>query len=225
SGCFDGSSSSSSRSQVQTGTFVDSPVAGLDYEGDRTRASRTDEAGRFEYRRGEALRFAIGELELGSATGAEVLTPLSITADATDAQDQRVTNKLILLQTLDADGDLNNGIQITDAIRSRVSAQAADIRFDQPPEQFRDSIAELIAALEADARHQTLAVSVAQCADSMPTSAAGSSSAFPMPSRRSATCSGARRSRARPGPGYARQWPGPTSPHRTWRWSGSMKGA
>src|SRR5690554_5807645 len=150
SGCFDGSSSSSSRSQVQTGTFVDSPVAGLDYEGDRTRASRTDEAGRFEYRRGEALRFAIGELELGSATGAEVLTPLSITADATDAQDQRVTNKLILLQTLDADGDLNNGIQITDAIRSRVSAQAADIRFDQPPEQFRDSIAELIAALEAD---------------------------------------------------------------------------
>ncbi|SFQ62382.1 para-nitrobenzyl esterase [Halopseudomonas formosensis] len=150
SGCFDGSSSSSSRPQVQTGTFVDSPVAGLDYEGDRTRASRTDEAGRFEYRRGEALRFAIGELELGSATGAEVLTPLSITADATDAQDQRVTNKLILLQTLDADGDLNNGIQITDAIRSRVSAQAADIRFDQPPEQFRDSIAELIAALEAD---------------------------------------------------------------------------
>src|SRR5690554_6323040 len=150
SGCFDGSSSSSSRPQVQTGTFVDSPVAGLDYEGDRTRASRTDEAGRFEYRRGEALRFAIGELELGSATGAEVLTPLLITADATDAQDQRVTNKLILLQTLDADGDLNNGIQITDAIRSRVSAQAADIRFDQPPEQFRDSIAELIAALEAD---------------------------------------------------------------------------
>src|SRR5690554_113519 len=108
SGCFDGSSSSSSRSQVQTGTFVDSPVAGLDYEGDRTRASRTDEAGRFEYRRGEALRFAIGELELGSAPGAEVLTPLSITADATDAQDQLVGH------TLDADGDLNNGIQITD---------------------------------------------------------------------------------------------------------------
>lgn len=147
-GCFDGSSSSSSRSDNRTGTFVDSPVSGLDYRGTRTSANTTDGAGQFSYARGETLTFSIGELELGAAEGAEVLTPVSITDGADSAEDQRVTNKLILLQTLDADGDLNNGIQIIDDIRSEVSAHAASIHFDQPPSDFRASIEALIAELE-----------------------------------------------------------------------------
>lgn len=149
-GCFDGSSSSSSSSdpKVRTGTFVDSAVSGLDYQGSRTAASSTDESGQFRYVPGETLSFAIGDLDLGTAEGAEVLTPLSITEGASSAQDQRVNNKLILLQTLDADGDLNNGIQITDAIRTEVSLQAADIDFDQSPTDFRTVLAGLVETLE-----------------------------------------------------------------------------
>ncbi|WP_193072560.1 carboxylesterase/lipase family protein [Pseudomonas sp. FME51] len=147
-GCFDGSSSSSSDPKVRTGTFVDSAVSGLDYQGSRTAASSTDESGQFRYVPGETLSFAIGELELGAAEGAEVLTPLSITEGASSAQDQRVHNKLILLQTLDADGNLNNGIQITDAIRTELSLQAADIDFDQPPTDFRTALAGLVETLE-----------------------------------------------------------------------------
>ncbi|MEJ6655046.1 MAG: hypothetical protein QNL70_03435, partial [Pseudomonas sp.] len=54
-GCFDGSSSSSSSSDpaVRTGTFVVSAVSGLDYRGNRTAASSTDEAGQFRYVPGE----------------------------------------------------------------------------------------------------------------------------------------------------------------------------
>ena len=147
SGCFDGSSSSSS--STRTGTFIDSAVSGLNYQGERTGPALTDENGQFRYRRDETLQFSLGELALGSAVGAEVLTPLSITSGASSASDQQVLNKLILLQTLDADGDTNNGIQITDDIREQVSLRAADIDFDQPAADFRVSLEPLLAVLEA----------------------------------------------------------------------------
>ena len=146
-GCF-GGSSSSSKPTVLTGTFIDSAVSGLDYQGTDTAASTTDDQGQFQYRQGETITFSIGALELGAAEGAEILTPLSITAGASSAQDQRVNNKLILLQTLDADGDLNNGIQLTDTISTEVSLHAPDIDFDQPTTDFRTSLQPLITALE-----------------------------------------------------------------------------
>ena len=159
-GCLSESSSSNSPLPPEapatpaslTGTFVDSAVSGLDYQGSETAAGLTDQLGQFTYRQGETVTFNIGDLLLGSATGAEQMTPLSITSDAVSAQDRRVSNKLILLQTLDADGDLNNGIQITDTIREEVSLNADLIAFDQPPADFRSSLTDMIQALEeADA--------------------------------------------------------------------------
>lgn len=149
-GCFDGSSSSDDDDEPRsrTGVFIDSAVTGLDYQGSRTAAGLTDEQGQFSYRDGETISFAIGDLALGSAVGAATLTPLSITEGASAATDQRVTNKLILLQSLDADGNLNNGIQLTDAIRNEVSADAAAIDFDQPASAFRTSLEPLLARLE-----------------------------------------------------------------------------
>ena len=148
SGCLSSSSSSRSAPQVHTGTFVDSPVAGLDYQGSQTDAGQTDEQGQFSYREGETISFAIGDLELGSAVGADILTPLSITPEADSADDQRVVNMLILLQSLDADGDLNNGIQISEAIREHVSLNADSIYFDQSPADFRASLATLVDELQ-----------------------------------------------------------------------------
>ncbi|MGY4827785.1 carboxylesterase/lipase family protein [Sphaerotilaceae bacterium SBD11-9] len=132
-----------------TGTFVDSPVAGLNVQGAIGGARVTDAAGQFSYTEGESLTFSIGNLVLGSGTAAAVLTPLSITSGATAATDVRVNNQLILLQTLDADGDLNNGIQITDAIRTLVSGNAAAINFNQSTTAFRSSLAPLLSALNA----------------------------------------------------------------------------
>ena len=133
---------------MNTGTFVDSAVSGLDYQGSTTAAGLTDDQGQFNYQGGETLTFSICDLELGSSVGAAVLTPLNVVEGAGSAEDQRVTNMLILLQTLDADGDLNNGIQITDAIREEVSFSANSILFDQPTAAFRTSLQTLMSNLE-----------------------------------------------------------------------------
>lgn len=128
------------------GVFLDSPVSGLDYK-TATSSGLTGDLGVFRYRDGETVSFSIGALDLGSAVGAETLTPLGITSGATEASDPAVNNKLILLQTLDADGDLNNGIQITEAIRAIVSAKAATIAFSQPTTAFRTSLTDLMTEL------------------------------------------------------------------------------
>jgi para-nitrobenzyl esterase len=130
-----------------TGVFTDSPVSGLDYVGLTTGAGTTDAQGRFSYRAGETIAFYIGTVALGSAAGSATVTPLSATAGAAGATDVRVTNKLVLLQTLDVDADLNNGIQITAAIRDTVSAHTPALDFDQPVANFRTSLAPLLATL------------------------------------------------------------------------------
>ncbi|WVM92748.1 hypothetical protein ULG90_00165 [Halopseudomonas pachastrellae] len=162
-GCL--GSGGGSNDDVLSGTFVDSPVAGLDYQGSQTAASKTGEGGEFSYRSGEILTFAIGNLVLGRAAGGQLLTPLDLVDGAAGADDQRVLNQLILLQSLDADGNLNNGIQISSQIRDEVSLVAGTIEFDQSPSDFRAAIAGLIADLEAagafsdtDPRERTVAV-------------------------------------------------------------------
>ncbi|MBN1662125.1 MAG: carboxylesterase family protein [Deltaproteobacteria bacterium] len=137
---------SSSSDEAPTGIFTDSPVSGLNY---RTTYINdvTDGEGKFKYDAGSTVTFSIGNLVLGSATGASQLTPLSITPGATLASDQIVNNKLILLQTLDADGNLNNGIQITEGIRTIVSANAASINFNQATDAFIVGLAPLVTTL------------------------------------------------------------------------------
>src|SRR5690554_1736167 len=73
-----------------TGTFVDGPVSGLDYSGPQTPAGITTGEGEFRYQPGKPISFAIGDLELGSAEGAEILTPLSITDGASSVEDPGV---------------------------------------------------------------------------------------------------------------------------------------
>ena len=150
-GCLDGSSDSDDDEEVssRTGVFVDSAVAGLDYRGEKTGAGMTNQRGEFSYVDGERLTFSIGELELGSATGSEVLTPLSIVEGATAAEDQRVSNMLVLLQSLDADGNLNNGIQLSEPIRDEVSLTAGSLHLDQSFENFSAALVPLLARLEA----------------------------------------------------------------------------
>lgn len=134
---------------VQTGTFGDTPVAGLNFQHGNAAASETNAAGQYRYAAGESVSFSIGKLALGSAPGAASLTLLTLTAGATAASDRRVNNKLILLQTLDTDGNLNNGIQIDAAVRTAVSDAAASIEFDQDPTTFRAGLVPLLATLNA----------------------------------------------------------------------------
>jgi para-nitrobenzyl esterase len=139
---------SNSDPQPQTGVFIDSAVAGLTYTGSN-RSGVTDANGQFSFNRGETLTFSIGGLTLGATTGKATITPLDIVAGAADVTDQRVTNICRLLQTLDADGDINNGIQITAAIREVVAAKTRTILFDQTAADFAadSAVVELLADL------------------------------------------------------------------------------
>ncbi|GGE57694.1 hypothetical protein GCM10007421_35430 [Halopseudomonas oceani] len=164
SGCKGGGGGSDS--SLRTGVFTDSPVAGLNYQ-TATQSGVTAADGSFRYQSGEVVTFSLGSLELGRAAGAEQLTPMDLVEGATTVADNRVTNMLVLLQSLDADRSLNNGIQISPAIADAVSLWADSIVFDQAPASFaassqiQDLLAELNGAeppvfTESDPRPRTL---------------------------------------------------------------------
>ena len=133
----------------QTGSFGPIPVAGLDVSGSQSGAQQTDARGSFRMQSGERLQFAIGGIVLGTATAPGPINALTVTPEASASSDRRVTNKLVLLQALDADGSPNNGIQIGPAVRDAAAARPAPLNFDQEPAAFRAALAPLLAAVEA----------------------------------------------------------------------------
>lgn len=130
------------------GVFVDSPVGGINYA-TPTLKGVTKANGVFEYKAGETVTFSIGSLVLGSAAGKAVITPLDIVPDAKDAKDQRVVNICVVLQTLDQDGNLANGILISEKSASFVTQYGSTINFNKPirvfsfDSGFRNVMAEL----------------------------------------------------------------------------------
>lgn len=146
-GCFSGSGGSDSRSdELSEGVFIDSAVSGLRFSTD-SQQGRTSAEGAFVYRPGEDVSFAVGGIQLGSAAGQSILTPLSLLPDASPA-DAAVVNMARLLQSLDADGNLVNGIQISDEIDQRVTEHAQQHRLENldfsDDEAFEQAVAALL---------------------------------------------------------------------------------
>ena len=104
---------------VRTGVFVDSPVAGLDYDSG-SHAGKTTANGEFHYLDGETVVFRIGKLELGRSLGAAQLTPLQL-AGSQDPAEPKALRQVQLLLTLDEDGNPDNGIQIAAETAARFS--------------------------------------------------------------------------------------------------------
>lgn len=109
------SSSQSSMAAAQTGVFLDSPVGGIDYRTE-TLSGTTNAQGEYDYVEGETVTFSIGDLELPSAPATGTVTPLDL-AGSDDTSNATVVNIVRLLQTLDEDGDPDNGITIADAAK------------------------------------------------------------------------------------------------------------
>lgn len=127
--CGGGSSPSASLGTTNVATFIDSAVEGLAYKS-ASRSGLTDRNGNFPYSPGETVTFSIGNMVLGSVTvTGNKVTPLQIVPNAANASDPRVTRILRTLQTLDSDGDLNNGIQIS-AWAREVASLKPRIRLD-----------------------------------------------------------------------------------------------
>lgn len=111
----DNSGGGSNPTTTLTGVFLDSPVINADYK-TQTQSGVTNSQGEYQYLAGETVTFSIGNLEFPSVTATSTVTPLDmagtriITAEA-------VVNMIRLLQSLDKDGNPENGIEITDAAK------------------------------------------------------------------------------------------------------------
>lgn len=122
-GCGGGSGGGDGSTFAQ-GVFLDSPVQGLRYVVGSLE-DFTDENGGFQYLPGRSISFYIGDILLGSAQGAPVLTPLAIVpGGANSVTDNRVTNIIRFLQTIDDDYDPSNGIRIDDSAHEALLDQS-----------------------------------------------------------------------------------------------------
>ena len=156
------SAQTSSQAPVATGVFLDAAVANIGYRTE-TQEGFTNTNGEFSYRIGELITFFIGGLELPSVVAKDIITPLDI-VNTESLTDNQLINILRLLQSLDADGDASNGIEITAA----AIAAGTVLDFTTAPEVFAESPAvkallqasgsinqELISAEQAVAHFQT----------------------------------------------------------------------
>lgn len=162
SGCGGGGSSSTTvtedtttQENTKTGIFTDSAVANIRYQ-TATQSDFTNALGEYEYVEGETVTFSIGGIELPPVTATGRITPADMTAD-TSSPDQ-LTNILRLLQSLDEDGNPDNGITITADTHTALENALLDV--DQPAAEFETQFANevtvsvnktLIGAEEAEA--------------------------------------------------------------------------
>lgn len=147
-GCGGSSSNDNNDStDARTGQLGSIPIEGLSYRTD-SETGTTNSQGEYRYREGETVTFAVGDLELGSVAAGQQLTLPDLAGDITD---DLTGNLAVLLQALDQDGNLNNGIRITNEASAIVNDYADLLILDQPTNAFTNSqaLADLLADLNA----------------------------------------------------------------------------
>jgi hypothetical protein len=133
---------------VATGQFTDSPVKGLQYR-TVSQSGDTGANGEFRYLPGETVTFFVGDITLGSALGGAKITPFDLagitpptlvpSSDQTTVAFDQAINLAIFLQTLDADGNPDNGIEIPAQIRTM--ARGVTLDFKQQRNMFASTFA------------------------------------------------------------------------------------
>jgi hypothetical protein len=117
-----------------TGVFLDSPVEGLTYETSSGLSGTTDSDGTFSYKTGDSVTFKLHNITLGSGSASGVMFPKDmvsslLNADLTDTereQSLKQAHKIAqLLQSLDDDGNADNGINITGLTTAQVNSLTA----------------------------------------------------------------------------------------------------
>ena len=96
---------------AKIGVLLDSVVEGVSFTSTSGESGITNQSGEFSYQEGDKVTFTLGGIELGRVDGEAVLTPVEL-AGANDTADRRVINLTRFLQSLDDDGDPENGLSI-----------------------------------------------------------------------------------------------------------------
>lgn len=139
------SSASTTKRNMPTGSavgiLVDSPVSGVTYNASSGKSGTTDEKGNFNFNHGDKIEFKLGGLTLGNIQGSQIVTPIELAGESNN----KLQNLLILLQSLDSDSDLSNGISIS---RETAAAVNGSINLDSNPQTFAET-ANLKSIMEA----------------------------------------------------------------------------
>jgi len=122
---------------IQTGVFY--LVEGLTYQ-TPTLSGTTNNKGEFQYRPGENVTFSVGGLVLGSAPGDKRLTSahlvLGVEGDIEKLKYSKATNMARFVQSLDEDGNVENGITVTAQTRDVVTQYNYKIDFTPKEDDF-----------------------------------------------------------------------------------------
>jgi len=124
---------------LSTGRFVDAPVAGLNYTGSTGVTGVTGSDGSFAYEEGSEISFAAAGLTFPKVAASALLTPLDL-AGAASADDAGAVAIARFIQSLDADGNPENGIVVD---RAKVASSA------RPPERWHEATEDALKALLA----------------------------------------------------------------------------
>lgn len=114
---------------LSTGVFLDSAVSGLGYA-TATMNGETDANGEFNFNAGESVVFSIGGFELPEVQAGAFVTPLSLFG-AADVEDPQVQDLARLLQSLDDNGNVSDGISLPLAVQSIGSDTEIDFGTDR----------------------------------------------------------------------------------------------
>lgn len=125
-----------SSGDTETGVFTDSAVAGINYQtSPGNKSGKTNALGEYNYVEGDTVTFSIGDTALPAVTATGRVTPADM-ADGNDAD--VVINVLRLLQTLDDDGNPDNGITISQQTLDDFIGK--DVEVNQPAAAFETEV-------------------------------------------------------------------------------------
>ena len=114
---------------LTSGFFRDSNVSGLSYS-TATHNGLTDASGSFTYEVGETVTFTVGNLVVGAATGAGMLSPLDLAgANVSTTSSPTTQNITRFLMLLDKDANPSNGIVISAAVQKLAAKWPTKIDF------------------------------------------------------------------------------------------------
>ena len=141
---------------IATGVMA-GPIRGLRFQ-TATMAGLTNARGEFSYRAGEAVTFLVGGIVLGTTAGAPRVTLAHlvnrVAGKIDKLRDPMVTNLARLVQSLDEQGDVEQGVTIAPVVHDLVPPMAPNFgqaTADDAPGTFANdpAIAKLLAALDA----------------------------------------------------------------------------
>lgn len=118
-----------------TGYLVDNFIVGVAYSASPSGVTGTTGAdGSYEYDDGDTVTFKLGEITLGSCTGSEYVTPMTLYPD----DDELALNLAQFLQSIDSDGNPENGI--TPSEEAVETFKDIDFRNDGFEAQLRNNL-------------------------------------------------------------------------------------